>query len=150
MTRLTRLCRAVGVGLAVATATLAMTHAANAAPPPPPDVPTNLVPDGASQFLSCPREGRADLQVHQDHHQDRQYLRVGVPRPPGRSGRRQRPANQARHRPHVDGRADSSSVIKNGVVNNAPSPDPGSDIPGCLSPCANTMTPLPPMIRATC
>jgi hypothetical protein len=35
MTRLTRLCRAVGVGLAVATATLAMTQEANAALPPP-------------------------------------------------------------------------------------------------------------------
>ena len=34
MTRLTRVCRAVGVGLAVVTATLAMTQAANAAPPP--------------------------------------------------------------------------------------------------------------------
>ena len=34
MTRLTRLCRAVGVGLAVATATLAMTQMANAAPSP--------------------------------------------------------------------------------------------------------------------
>ena len=32
MTRLTRFCRAVGVGLAVATATLSMTQAADAAP----------------------------------------------------------------------------------------------------------------------
>ena len=43
MTRLTRLCRAVGVGLAVATATLAMTQVANAAPAPP-TVPADLVP----------------------------------------------------------------------------------------------------------
>lgn len=35
MTRLTRLCRAVGVGLAVATATLSMTQVANAQLPPP-------------------------------------------------------------------------------------------------------------------
>jgi hypothetical protein len=51
MTRLTRLCRAVGVGLAVATATLAMTQVANAKPAPP-GVPTALaVPPGNEQFL---------------------------------------------------------------------------------------------------
>jgi hypothetical protein len=36
MTRLTRLCRALGVGLAVAAATLSMTQVAYAAPVPPP------------------------------------------------------------------------------------------------------------------
>ena len=35
MTRLTRLCRAVGVGLAVATATLSLTQVAHAEPAPP-------------------------------------------------------------------------------------------------------------------
>jgi Protein of unknown function (DUF3455) len=50
MTRLTRLCRAVGVGLAVATATLSMTQAADAAPAPP-SVPSNLVPDSGQVFL---------------------------------------------------------------------------------------------------
>jgi Protein of unknown function (DUF3455) len=56
MTRLTRLCRAVGVGLAVATATLGMTQAADAAPAPA-DVPANLVPEGASQFLTAHAKG---------------------------------------------------------------------------------------------
>jgi hypothetical protein len=50
MSRLTRLCRTVGVGLAVTTATLAMTQLANAAPAPP-DVPTNLVPPTGNQVF---------------------------------------------------------------------------------------------------
>ncbi len=51
MTRLARLCRAIGVGLAVATATLSMTQAADAAPAPP-GVPANRVPPpGNEQFL---------------------------------------------------------------------------------------------------
>ena len=56
MTRLTRVCRAVGVGLAAVTAILAMTQAANAAPPQP-DVPLNLQPAGASQFLVAHAKG---------------------------------------------------------------------------------------------
>jgi hypothetical protein len=56
MNRLTRICRAVGVGLAVATATLAMTQMAHAAPPQP-DVPKDLVPDGVSQFLVAHAKG---------------------------------------------------------------------------------------------
>src|SRR4051794_5514880 len=54
MTRLTRLCRAVGVGLAVATATLAMTQEANAALPPPkiqPDQAAIQVPPTNVAFL---------------------------------------------------------------------------------------------------
>ena len=52
MSRLTRLCRAVGVGLAVTTATLGMTQVANAAPAPPPNVPPALVvPAGNQLFL---------------------------------------------------------------------------------------------------
>ena len=51
MTRLTRLCRAVGVGLAVATATLSMTQVAHAAPAPP-AVPAALCqPAGNEAFL---------------------------------------------------------------------------------------------------
>ena len=50
MTRLTRLCRAVGVGLAVATATLGMTQMANAAPPQQ-GVPNDLVPTSGQVFL---------------------------------------------------------------------------------------------------
>ena len=49
MTRLTRLCRAVGVGLAVATATLGMTQVANAAPAPP--TSRGLVPTSGQVFL---------------------------------------------------------------------------------------------------
>ena len=56
MTRLTRLCRAVGVGLAVTTATLAMTQMAHAAPPQQ-DVPKDLVPAGVSQFLVAHAKG---------------------------------------------------------------------------------------------
>ena len=50
MTQLSRLCRAVGVGLAVAAATLSMTQAAHAdvAPPGPPAPP---VPSGNQIFL---------------------------------------------------------------------------------------------------
>ncbi len=52
MTRLTRLCRTVGVGLAVAAATLSMTQAADAAPKTPqPDVPANLVPDAGNKVF---------------------------------------------------------------------------------------------------
>ena len=50
MTRLARLCRTVGVGLAATTATLAMTQVANAKPAPP-DVPANLVPTAGQVFL---------------------------------------------------------------------------------------------------
>jgi Protein of unknown function (DUF3455) len=45
MTRFTRLCRAVGVSLAVVTATLAMTQVANAELPPPTNVPATIMPD---------------------------------------------------------------------------------------------------------
>jgi Protein of unknown function (DUF3455) len=45
MTRFTRLCRAVGVGLAVVTATLAMTQVAHAELPPPTGVPPTIMPD---------------------------------------------------------------------------------------------------------
>ena len=56
MTRFTRLCRAVGVGLAVVTATLSMTQMANAAPAPP--VPDRLVPPtGNEVFLVAPAKG---------------------------------------------------------------------------------------------
>ena len=51
MTRLTRLCRAVGVGLAVAAATLSMTQVAHAALPSP-TVPTEIeVEPGNEVFL---------------------------------------------------------------------------------------------------
>ena len=53
MTRLTRVCRAVGVGIAVTTATLAMTQVANAAPAPPnlDSAPGIAVPAGNQPFL---------------------------------------------------------------------------------------------------
>ena len=65
MTRLTRLCRAVGVGLAVATATLSMTQVANAAPAPPtlPGRENIAAPAGQQGVPGRPRHGRADLQV---------------------------------------------------------------------------------------
>jgi hypothetical protein len=50
MTRLTRLCRTVGVGLTLATASLAMTQAADAAPAPP-DVPPSLAVDPGNQMF---------------------------------------------------------------------------------------------------
>jgi Protein of unknown function (DUF3455) len=50
MTRLTRFCRAVGVGLAAATATMALTHVTNAAPVPP-DVPPTLAVDAGNQMF---------------------------------------------------------------------------------------------------
>jgi len=51
MTRLTRLCRAVGVGLAVTTATLGMTQMASAAPAPPTGPDSLAPPLGNVQFL---------------------------------------------------------------------------------------------------
>jgi hypothetical protein len=51
MTRLTRLCRAVGVGLAVTTATLSMTQVAHAAPAPPTSPASLAVPAGNEAFL---------------------------------------------------------------------------------------------------
>jgi hypothetical protein len=51
MTRLTRLCRTVGVGLAVVTATLAMTQAADAAPKAPPVDTTTITPTSGQVFL---------------------------------------------------------------------------------------------------
>ena len=57
MTRLTRVCRAVGVGLAAVTATLAMTQAASAAPAPP-TAPAELAPPlGNEAFLVAPGKG---------------------------------------------------------------------------------------------
>jgi len=57
MTRLTRVCRAVGVGLAAVTATLAMTQAASAAPAPP-TAPAELAPPpGNEAFLVAPAKG---------------------------------------------------------------------------------------------
>jgi len=50
MTRLTRLCRTIGVGLAVTTATVAMTQVANAAPAPP-AVPASLAPPVGNQVF---------------------------------------------------------------------------------------------------
>jgi hypothetical protein len=54
MTRFTRLCRAVGVGLAVATATLSMTQVANAQLPPPkiqPEAAIIIAPPGNVAYL---------------------------------------------------------------------------------------------------
>src|SRR4051794_17300007 len=51
MTRLTRLCRTVGVGLAVGVATLSMTQVANAAPTLP------APPTGNEQFLAGHAKG---------------------------------------------------------------------------------------------
>jgi hypothetical protein len=50
MTRLTRLCRAVGVGLAVVAATLSMTQVANAKPAQPIDTST-ITPTSGQVFL---------------------------------------------------------------------------------------------------
>jgi hypothetical protein len=57
MTRLTRLCRAVGVGLAVTTATLAMTQMANAAPAPPTGPASLAPPPGNEMFLVAHGKG---------------------------------------------------------------------------------------------
>ena len=54
MTRLTRICRAVGVGIAVTTATLAMTQVAHAQLPPPKIQPAQAAiqaPPGNVVFL---------------------------------------------------------------------------------------------------
>src|SRR4051794_17914064 len=50
MTRFSRLCRAVGVGLAVGAATLSMTQVAHAESAPP-TVPANLVPKAGNQVF---------------------------------------------------------------------------------------------------
>jgi hypothetical protein len=54
MTRLSRLCRTVGVGLAVTAATLAMTQVAHADLAPP-NVPDAIKPPTGSQLWWTPR-----------------------------------------------------------------------------------------------
>ena len=95
MTRLTRLCRAVGVGLAVATATLSMTQVADAAPAPP-TVPPNLCRPPEQVFLVGHAKGVQIYTCDGDG--------LGTVRPPGRPGRRRRKAHrEALRRAHVDG-----------------------------------------------
>ena len=107
MTRLTRLCRAVGVGLAVATATLAMTQVAHAEPAPPtvPDA-TIAAPAGNEVFLvgHVPRACRSTRATA------RHWVLPSVPR--GRPGRR-RGKLIIKHfaGPTWHGDADGSSVV---------------------------------------
>src|SRR5690242_12675922 len=71
MTRLTRLCRAVGVGIAVTTATLAMTQVADAAPTPPSNVPSALVVEAGNQVFLVghvrfdPADPKKNVQIYQ-------------------------------------------------------------------------------------
>jgi hypothetical protein len=62
MTPLTRICRTVGVGLAVTTATLAMTQMANAAPAPPTGPADLAPPAGNEMFLASHGKG---VQIYQ-------------------------------------------------------------------------------------
>jgi hypothetical protein len=138
MTRLTRVCRALGVGLAALTATLAMTQAANAAPPPPPDFPANLVPDGASQFLSAHAKG---VQIYKCTKTGETFAWIF------QGPRADLVGDNGQVIKHAIGPtwtavADSSSVIKNGAAKNAASPDPGNNIDWLLVPVgANTSNP---------
>ena len=86
MTRLTRLCRAVGVGIAVTTATLAMTQVANAAPAPPTPPTSRLplwFPSGNQVFLVGHGKGVQIYQCNGDHRRH-YHLQLGLRRTSGR------------------------------------------------------------------
>ena len=87
MTRLTRVCRAVGVGLAVTTATLAMTQVASAAPAPPTGPASLRPPAGNEMFLASHGKG---VQIYTVQRQMADDLQVGLRRASGHSDHRQR------------------------------------------------------------
>ena len=62
MTRLTHVCRTVGVGLAVTTAALALTQVAHAAPSPPTGPASLAPPAGNEMFLASHGKG---VQIYQ-------------------------------------------------------------------------------------
>ena len=62
MTRLTHVCRTLGVGLAVTTATLALTQVAHAAPAPPTGPASLAPPAGNEMFLASHGKG---VQIYQ-------------------------------------------------------------------------------------
>ena len=138
MTRLTRLCRAVGVGLAVATAALSMTQVANAAPAPA-DIPANLVPKGVSQFLVGHAKG---VQIYKCTKATPTTFEWKFQEPRadlvGDNGQ------LIKHSigPTWTAVADESAVIRDPdlsrKVESAPSPAPGRDIPWLLVPVAPT------------
>jgi Protein of unknown function (DUF3455) len=131
MTRLTRVCRALGVGAAALTATLAVTQAANAAPPQP-DVPQDLVPKNASQFLVAHAKG---VQIYKCtasgwtfDHPEATLVGDGGQTITHNAG------------PTWTADADGSAVRKSGDVVSKPSPAPDRDIPWLLVPVAPTGT----------
>ena len=126
MTRLTRLCRTVGVGLAVVTATLSMTQMANAAPKPPPAAPAP--PAGNEPFLVGHAKG-----VQTYACTNGQLATTGsVPTAELRTDNKQ--VIQHFVGPTWKNEADGSAVSKSGVVKSAASPDPANDIPWLLVP----------------
>jgi len=126
MTRLTRLCRAVGVGIAVTTATLAMTQVANAAPKPPPTPPAP--PAGNEPFLVGHAKG-----VQTYACTNGQLATTGsVPTAELRTDNKQ--VIQHFVGPTWKNEADGSAVSKNGVVTPANSDDPAKNIPWLLVP----------------
>jgi hypothetical protein len=125
----------VGAGLAVVSATLAMTQVANAAPPQP-AVPPQLVPGGASQFLVAHAKG---VQIYV-------CAKITTKTPNTfewtfREPRADLVGDNGQLIKHTKGptwtaQADSSSVIRDTAreLKSADSPAPARDIPWLLVP----------------
>jgi len=141
MTRLTHVCRAVGVGIAVTTATLAMTQVAHAQLPPPKIHPAQAaiqVPPGNVAFLVGHVIKGAGTQNYKctattDPATGKTTF-TWVTTPAAKLD-----AGGGKVITHSGGptwtfEADGSAVTKSGVVLSAPSPDPVNDIPWLLVP----------------
>jgi hypothetical protein len=143
MTRLTRVCRAVGVGIAVTTATLAMTQVAHAQPPAPVIPPPNIQPNQAA--IKAPPGNVAFLVGRVIKDQGFQnykctantttnpttYTWVTTPDATLDTGGQKIHHSGGPTWTAVD---DKSVVTKSGTVLSAPSPDPTKNIPWLLIP----------------
>jgi hypothetical protein len=136
MTRLTRLCRAVGVGVAVTTATLAMTKVANAQLPPPKIQPAQAaiqVPPGNVAYLVGHATGTQNYKctANTDNTTFTWTFVAPVAELVTDGG-----GKVIKHfaGPTWAFEADGSAVSRSGDVKSAASPDPANDIPWLLVP----------------
>jgi Protein of unknown function (DUF3455) len=133
MTRLTRLCRTVGVGLAVTTATLAMTQVAHAQLPPPKIQPAQAAikaPPANVAFLVGHATGTQNYQC--TGNADGTFTWKVTPDATLLTDNKQVIKHSAG--PTWAAVADGSAVSKSGDVKSAASPDPANDIPWLLVP----------------
>jgi Protein of unknown function (DUF3455) len=134
MTRLTRLCRAVGVGLTVATATLAMTQEADAALPPPkihPDQAAIQVPPANVAYLVGHATGTQNYKCTANA--DNTFTWKFV-EPVATLLTDSKQVIKHSAGPTWTFEADGSAVSKSGDVKSAAGPDPANDIPWLLVP----------------